>query len=36
MAPVKRQAVSVAAVPYAVWGNRAPGEEMMVWMSRVP
>jgi len=28
--------VSVTAVPYAVWGNRAPGDEMLVWMSRVP
>jgi len=36
MAPAKRQAVSVTAVPYAVWGNRAPGEERLVWMSRVP
>lgn len=34
-ATTSRQAVSVTAVPYCVWGNRVPGQEMLVWMNRV-
>ena len=33
-APTARRAVAVTAVPYCVWGNRAPGEEMLVWLNR--
>ena len=33
-APTARRTVSVTAVPYCVWGNRAPGEEMLVWVNR--
>lgn len=29
-----RRAVSVTAVPYCVWGNRRPGQEMLVWTGR--
>jgi DUF1680 family protein len=32
MAPSMRRRVAVTAVPYCVWGNRAPGQEMLVWM----
>ncbi|MBM4143891.1 MAG: glycoside hydrolase family 127 protein [Lentisphaerae bacterium] len=32
--PSARVRVSVTAVPYCVWGNRAPGREMLVWLSR--
>ena len=34
MAPTALRTVPVTAVPYAVWGNRAPGEEMLVWVNR--
>ena len=33
-APTARRTVSLTAVPYCVWGNRAPGEEMLVWVNR--
>jgi len=33
-APTARRTVSITAVPYCVWGNRAPGGEMLVWMNR--
>jgi len=33
-APTARRTVSITAVPYCVWGNRAPGEEMLVWLNR--
>ncbi len=33
-APTARRTVSVTAVPYCVWGNRAAGEEMLVWINR--
>ncbi|NLE66519.1 MAG: glycoside hydrolase family 127 protein [Lentisphaerae bacterium] len=36
MAPTRRQAVPITAVPYCVWGNRAPGQEMLVWMNKEP
>ncbi len=26
--------VPITAVPYCVWGNRAPGQEMLVWLNR--
>nr|WP_223879729.1 beta-L-arabinofuranosidase domain-containing protein [Paenibacillus spiritus] len=29
--PVKRP-VTLTAVPYTLWGNRTPGQEMLVWM----
>lgn len=32
-APPARQAVTLAAVPYYAWDNRAPGE-MLVWIRR--
>jgi DUF1680 family protein len=33
-APTARRTVTLTAVPYCVWGNRAPGEEMLVWVNR--
>jgi DUF1680 family protein len=32
MEPSRRRRGAVTAVPYAVWGNRFPGQEMRVWM----
>ena len=34
LAPTARRTVSVTAVPYCAWGNRRPGEEMLVWVNR--
>lgn len=33
-APTPRRTVGVTAVPYCAWGNRRPGEEMLVWINR--
>jgi DUF1680 family protein len=34
--PAARRPVRITAVPYCVWGNRAPGQEMLVWLNRTP
>jgi len=34
MTPSARTPISIAAVPYCVWGNRAPGQEMLVWVNQ--
>ncbi len=31
-APPAKHPVTVTAVPYTLWGNRSPGEEMLVWI----
>ncbi len=34
--PTPRRRVPVTAIPYCVWGNRRPGEEMLVWINAAP
>ena len=36
MAPARRVSVPITAIPYCVWGNRRPGEEMLVWVNQAP